>query len=132
MKYIKQIQLWQKQNYCLFIISMFLFVGCTPTTISNLANPATATWISNQSDMLTQITQESISQQSTTTNPPQFGETLTVTLLPASSIPLPTIISSTPTPPSTPTPVPTLTGEQNTEYFIRLMKRNGDCELPCW
>lgn len=126
MKYIKQFRLKQKQNYLLFIMSIFLLVRCTPTTSSTLSKTATATLTNDQSELPIQAAQEEVARSSPATNTPQPVATPALPVLTSSSTPSPTI--------SLPTPVPTpiLTSEQKADNFTRLMTENGGCELPCW
>jgi len=131
MKRTKQFPITRKQNYFILIISVFLFVSCSPATSTNLST-SIATKDGTQSDIPTQVAQEVISQNSTAvftpaeTNTPQLVETPTNTPSLPSSSPHPTIVVSTPT------LIPTLTDEQKVDNFTELMRDNGGCELPCW
>lgn len=124
MRHIKLFHL--KQGCCLFIISAFMLIRCTPTTSSTLSDAITATLANDQSGLPIQVAQEAGSQPSTATNTPT-PTTTPVLPVPTSSVtPSPTRISSTPT------FAPTLTSEQKADNFTRLMIENGGCELPCW
>lgn len=119
----------KRASYCLLVISIFLFVRCKPSTHSSLSNSVTATWNSEKNNISTPD-QEGIPQQETITHTPNAVRTLpsnkapTITVQPITTMPSPTVTSSSPT--------PTLTSEQKANNFSRLMKENGYCELPCW
>ncbi|MCB9422624.1 MAG: hypothetical protein H6667_22670 [Ardenticatenaceae bacterium] len=119
-------RLMRKKNYYLFIVGVFMLIGCASATSSTVPDITTERLINDQSGLPTQITQENATPQSTATNTLQLTATLDSSMLTVSLTPRSKIISPTPA------PTPTLTSEQKVDNFTRFMTENEGCELPCW
>lgn len=90
------------ESWLWIIISMFLYVGCTPISPTDIDIPATL--------ISPSITSQSAQPAQTSTSVPTLTVTFTITS----------------------TPKPTLTIDEQKNYVTKLVKTKTACQLPCW